>query len=502
MDIFILRNGEQTGPFSDQSVEALIAKGGLRLQDMAWRKGLPAWLPLSEVLNPGSEKPTEPPPAMQVSGVRPASPIPMAPTAKQKALLKFLGVDYSNSASKEDAALLISDALENPKLQARLAKWGEEKFRLHTDVFADEFEYRKANRAPFYMERCQHEGDGVVRDVTKAHCQVLVESLDKRYPHWEKDPKEALWSYFFPAIAEHFPALVVGDWKSKLRFGSAPKPPTPGNRRPAVGDTAEAAKAPGPLQAAIRGVVYGLAALGVIIGSMQLMKSAETKPADQPAAVGKTAGTSPAVPVSAPPPELPPAAIASIPASDPGANPQPETPPALEPAPTPPEPVVAVASVPATPPMVEPAAPPVTPAVPPVNPVPPGLPSLPRVEGTPAAPVVAPPAPTVPTLPPVAPVAPTPPAAAKSVITLTKPVSIQLQFGRVTYPPGTRMRFIATDPAGLKCSFNNSIVVVPVASTDYDGTAIPAVPALPPGIPAPGAAATPPAPKPVTPSDL
>jgi hypothetical protein len=91
------------------------------------------------------------------------------------------------------------------------------------------------------------------------------------------------------------------------------------------------------------------------------------------------------------------------------------------------------------------------------------------------------------------------------VLTLTKPVAIQLQFGKVTLPPGTKVRFLGVDAAGLRCNFNNNIIVVPAASTDYDGTAAPATAALPPGIPAPitqPAPATPPAPKPVTPSDL
>ena len=205
MDIFILRDGEQTGPFSDSTIQTLLSEGSIRNRDMAWRKGLPAWLPLSEVMSPGSQKPSEPPPAMHLSGVQAALPEKKSPTAKQKVLLKYLGIELREPATKGDAAILISDALENPKLQSRLERWNEEKIRLHGDVFTDEMDHRKANRASAYVELCQTQGAGVVKDVTKAHCHVLVESLDKRFPAWEANQKEALWQYFLPAIAEHFP---------------------------------------------------------------------------------------------------------------------------------------------------------------------------------------------------------------------------------------------------------------------------------------------------------
>ena len=63
------------------------------------------------------------------SGIR-----PRPATARQKALLQYLGAAISDTATREDAALAISDALENPKLTSRIAKWGDEKLRLHPDL--------------------------------------------------------------------------------------------------------------------------------------------------------------------------------------------------------------------------------------------------------------------------------------------------------------------------------------------------------------------------------
>ena len=486
MDIFILRNGEQTGPFSEPTVQQMLTEGGLRSKDMAWRKGLPAWLPVSEVMNPGTEKLNSPPPAMQVSGVSAPAPVKNAPTAKQKALLKYLGVELPAAATKADAALLLSDAIENPKLQARLSKWNDEKLRLHSDVFADEIDLRKANRGNLYVELCQTQGEGVVKDVTKAHCQVLVESLDKRFPGWEANQKDALWNYLFPAIAEHFPMLVQDEWKTKLRFGSAPK--TSQSTTRTTGSTSKTGDdAPPPLQAALRGIVYGLAALGLIIGVLKLIEPAkETAPAPASTAAAKPVDPPP-LPVAPMIPADPPLIAAITPEPPPAA---PIETPAPEPAPAP-APAPASEPAPAAPPMTE--TPPAPPAPVPVNPVPVGAPTLPRLDGAaPAAPMVA-------TIPP-APAAPPTPAAPKTELTLNKPVNIQLQFGKVTLPPGTRVRFLGVTQAGLKCNFNNNIIIVPPASTDYEGSLVPTMNSPLPVPTAPISNTPPPAPKPPSPS--
>ena len=70
MEIFVLRNGEQIGPFSEETVQSQLKRGGLLPTDKAWRKGLPEWVPLGEVMNPAS---SAPPPAPSASGVRSGS---------------------------------------------------------------------------------------------------------------------------------------------------------------------------------------------------------------------------------------------------------------------------------------------------------------------------------------------------------------------------------------------------------------------------------------------
>jgi hypothetical protein len=49
MDIWIIRNGEKTGPIHDYEVRHKIEDGQLEPTTPAWHEGLPAWMPLGEI---------------------------------------------------------------------------------------------------------------------------------------------------------------------------------------------------------------------------------------------------------------------------------------------------------------------------------------------------------------------------------------------------------------------------------------------------------------------
>lgn len=59
MDIFILQNGQQVGPFSEASARSLVQNGAAVLNDLAWREGMSQWEPLQAVIdlggNPGEQ---------------------------------------------------------------------------------------------------------------------------------------------------------------------------------------------------------------------------------------------------------------------------------------------------------------------------------------------------------------------------------------------------------------------------------------------------------------
>ena len=65
MDIYILRDGQETGPFTEETTHTLLKQGSIREADYAWHPGLPKWIPLAEVLHPAVpalETPPPPPP--------------------------------------------------------------------------------------------------------------------------------------------------------------------------------------------------------------------------------------------------------------------------------------------------------------------------------------------------------------------------------------------------------------------------------------------------------
>ncbi len=461
MELFIIRDGQQAGPFSESLAETMLSEGALHPEDMAWHKGMAAWTPLEELLRSTREHAAPPPIA---NAARPAS-------ARQKALLHFLGIQFPDSISLNDAALSISDAFENPKLTERLAKWGSEKLRLHPELFQEELDFRRANRVSRLLELCQTEGAEVVKDVTKAHVQVLTEALDKRDAKWDQDSKSAVWDFLLPAISEHFPQLVRDEWKGKLKMGRPSKVAAAYSTGLLTEPAAESGQ--GAVSAIIRGIVFGLLALGALVAGIYFMRHRdktdgagnESKP---PVTQQKPAAPPPASSASITTPTLPvPTATSALP--------PPEIP-AAPPVATTAEPADLLAT---TPPSSEP--------------TPEALPSVAEQPlATPASPLETP-APASPTEVPAqsteAPVsaAPSGPVARNSA-TLMQPVTVQLQFGTVTLNKGTRVRLIALEGQNARVNFNNNIIVIPVASTDVDPNNTVVAPPTTPAIAAPTAA--------------
>ncbi|MCS7008791.1 MAG: DUF4339 domain-containing protein, partial [Chthoniobacterales bacterium] len=48
--IFIARNRQQIGAFDVEEVRTGLSKGKFLPDDLAWREGLPSWMPLSKLL--------------------------------------------------------------------------------------------------------------------------------------------------------------------------------------------------------------------------------------------------------------------------------------------------------------------------------------------------------------------------------------------------------------------------------------------------------------------
>ena len=350
--------------------------------------------------------------------------------------------------------------------------------RLHPDVFQDEIDFRRASRVSRYLELCRTEGAEVVKDVTKAHVQVLVESLDKRYPQWEAEPHAALWDYLFPAIVEHFPQLVLPQWKGRLRLGGTSKVAAVAAAAAGVpvgrqmpGALQPPPAPPGVIAAAGRGLIYGAIALGIIVGgkyAFDQRKTGASKPAPQnapatPLSAKPDAASAEAVAPAIPPMEKPaatvmPAEISPVPVHDsPVAMPLPAPVKTELPAPEPAAPMAEN-----KPPLTEEktAAPAPTPALE-NKPV--------MIEEKPATPLDA------------------PPAAPRTTVNLIQGIGVSLPNGNVTLPAGTPLRLLAVDGANVRVSWNNNIFDVPAIATDLGNGPAPVAPVAP-GLPAPPAA--------------
>ena len=67
MEVYLIRNEQRSGPHTEGDVQALVAAKEIERICLAWREGLPGWLPLEEVVT----LPTRPPPAAFPAGLPP-----------------------------------------------------------------------------------------------------------------------------------------------------------------------------------------------------------------------------------------------------------------------------------------------------------------------------------------------------------------------------------------------------------------------------------------------
>lgn len=438
MEIHIYRNGVEQGPFDEDTVTRMLADGRLMPFDRAWYAGLPGWLPLSQLL------PLRPAPADEAAefATRPAAPPdeePPAPaTAKQKAFLTYMGVSFRSGITREEAAALVTAIMESPAEAARLAKWNDERLRLHPDIFASEVRAWKANRPARFHELVQREGADVFQDVSKAHCQVLVTYLDVKFPNWDARESEATWNYFFPAIAEKFPQLVKKAWRGQLHFPDGPKvayelthhvPPVP----------------------SLRSTPHLLARATALVLLLTALASAAYYVSENPHVIFRWRKPPPDISEAPQPPSSTVAPVVSGPEA-----PTPPPAPAVVvekpvPTPAPAPPRVALATpVPTPPPPIATPAPTPAPIAAKATPAPTPYP----FQSPPQAPAL----PMTATVPPV--------MKRKDILTVTRPVDVTLKFGRLQIPRGAAVKVVSHDGPIVNVIYMNNTVAIPLSATD------------------------------------
>ena len=425
MDIYLLRDGQEFGPYSEEMTQSFLAEGTVVWDDLAWTPGQPEWSPLGEVLSPVETLEAEP--AVEIQEVQPVEPEPEPvaqfadepppevelapepdrasepPTTKQKAFLSYMSIPFSRETTKEGASVLVSEAMEDPHLNARVTKWNEDRLRLHPEIFAAELLAKKEDRPNRFCEACRQEGADIFTDVTAAHCQVLVTYLDVNFPNWDANETDAVRAYFFPAVADRFPQLVRKGWREKLHYPSGPKiAPGFGKR----GITKPLHRAPSPVGALIRGAVFGLALLLVFYVGVQFFSTESAE--ETPAPAGEK--VAPAAPAPAP-------KMAG--ASEPAKPVEPAKRPDLEPEKAGTEMVAAQTNTVA--PSTEP----------------------PAMDAAPAA-----------------------PAEPKTRVTVTKPLEVKLRYGSTKILSGTEFRIVARDASSVTVIHLAETVTIPIQNTD------------------------------------
>jgi cytoskeletal protein RodZ len=492
MEIHILRDGRQIGPFTEETVQSLLKQGNILINDLAWSPGLDGWGPLHAVLYPAAQPPPPPtaavpppmppPPPVSDTDEEPIAPEVDTPTAaveereetepatpRQKAFLTYMAVPFSSDLTKDRAAHLVNDAMENPKNSGRLKKWDDERLTLYPDLFAEEIKARRENRAQQFLEICQVEGSEFFEGVTKAHTQLLVGFLDVQYPTWDRSEHASKYDYFFPAIAEKFPQLLKRTAKGRFKYADGPKVAAELVRSPvAVRATARNS----PFKSIARGIFLGGIFLGLVVGAVEIKKrggvdaikswianaKSSTKPSTSKPIPAKTSAesaknTASTVPATVPvtPADssvTPPVSAPKLAQASPVVQAAPPIPAATQPlapaATTPADPTMAAntassAALPASVSLFDTTPPPAT---------------------TPAA-----------DQPPTAPLTPAAPAApARVYAKITKPTVINLRFGSSTLRPGTPVQVLSSSGTQLTIQFGPETLTIPAANTDYTGS--------------------------------
>lgn len=506
MEIHILHDGKQIGPFTEETVQSLLKQGNVLINDLAWSPGLTGWNPLYAVLYPAAQPPASPtsavpppmpppPPIVETDeepveeAVLPVEPEPATAavsvepaTPRQKAFLTYMSVPFSTELTKDRAALLVNDAMENSKNSGRLKKWDDERLRLYPDLFADEIKARRENRAQQYLEICQEEGREFFEGFTKAHTQVLVQFLDVQYPTWDQSDHASKYDYFFPAIAEKFPQLLKKSAKGRFKYPDGPKVAAELVRSPVA---VRARPRKSPVGAIVRGIFIGGIVLGLGVGAAEVQKrggvefvKAWIAKAGESA---KSKSNKPAQPAKSDAPIISSSTIKEPVFSSRSPVPTPAPAPTV---PTTPSPTLAQAPpvTPTVPVVPAPAPGTVTPAADPTmttasaapSPTLPASVSLfdttPPPASTPAADATAPAVPTTPVPPPVP---------QRVYAKITKPTVINLRFGSSTLRPGTPVQVLSASGSNITIQFGPETHTIPASNTDYNSAGSSLLPPAP-----------------------
>lgn len=134
-----------------------------------------------------------------------------SPSAKQTALLQYLGITVPKTLG--EASMAIDEAMNNPSHQDRLDSWRVDRMHLHPDLYQNEISTFKADRVSWLHQEnnasCTDIGHPLKR-LTKVKCEQAVAWLDANSPSWDKGGMniDTFYDHFIPVIENLFPDCV------------------------------------------------------------------------------------------------------------------------------------------------------------------------------------------------------------------------------------------------------------------------------------------------------
>ena len=130
-------------------------------------------------------------------------------SAKQLALLRYLGVPFTEPLAMQAASELIDAAMDESRYQERLSQWNTEKLALYPDLYASEVASAKASRwSELYYWATDQTARDFLNRITQEEARQVVAHLDSNFPGWDRDPVERFYDYFVPALQRLYPKRV------------------------------------------------------------------------------------------------------------------------------------------------------------------------------------------------------------------------------------------------------------------------------------------------------
>ena len=118
MDIYILREGKEIGPFNETKTHALLNQGSIGMSDLSWCPGMSKWLPLADVMSSLPTEEAEP-------GESFAAPEPEVATTRAKwatSLVRWLACPVRSRCSAMDCRHVMASVMDSdvaPSVRSR-----------------------------------------------------------------------------------------------------------------------------------------------------------------------------------------------------------------------------------------------------------------------------------------------------------------------------------------------------------------------------------------------